>query len=126
MIIKEITLAGKTVNITFCLATEITFKNYTGISVTEFIAESDEAIKQKKIPDVEKSVCLILAAVIPCYEKKGKKAPIQDKDIIYDVTAEEFNTAVAEIVLLYTNYYHIPTGDKKQPTGSEEDGKKNS
>ena len=123
MITKEITLCGKQVTLAYCFATEISYKILSDEDVTDFITEAAVAIQDKKrMPDIRKSIFLVLASMQSYYESKDEQAPITDKQLMYDSTQEELGTALGVVIGLRTNFYHIPKGEPedKQKEGSEE------
>lgn len=123
MITKEITLCGKQVTLAYCFATEISYKILSDEDVTDFIAEAAVAIQDKKrMPDIRKSIFLVLASMQSYYESKDEQATVTDKQLMYDSTSEELGTALGVIIGLRANFYHIPKGEPedKQKEGSEE------
>ena len=123
MITKEITLCGKQVTLAYCFATEISYKILSDEDVTDFITEVAVAIQDKKrMPDIRKSIFLVLASMQSYYESKDEQAPITDKQLMYDSTQEELGTALGVVIGLRTNFYHIPKDepDDKPKESSEE------
>ena len=123
MITKEITLCGKQVTLAYCFATEISYKILSDEDVTDFITEAAVAIQDKKrMPDIRKSIFLVLASMQSYYESKDEQAPITDKQLMYDSTQEELGTALGVVIGLRTNFYHIPKSEPedKPKEGSEE------
>lgn len=123
MITKEITLCGKHVTLAYCYATEISYKILSDEDITDFIIEVATAIQDKnRMPDIRKTIFLVLASMQSYYESKGEKAPITDKQMMYDSMPEELGTALGVVIGLRTNFYHIPKGEPvdKPNEGSEE------
>lgn len=123
MITKEITLCGKQVTLAYCYATEISYKILSDEDITDFIIEVATAIQDKnRMPDIRKTIFLVLASMQSYYESKGEKAPITDKQMMYDSMPEELGTALGVVIGLRTNFYHIPKGEPvdKPNEGSEE------
>ena len=123
MITKEITLCGKQVTLAYCYATEISYKILSDEDITDFIAEAATVIQDKnRMPDIRKSIFLVLASMQSYYESKDEQAPVTDKQLMYDSTSEELGTALGVVIGLRTNFYHIPKGEPedKQKEGSEE------
>ena len=123
MITKEITLCGKQVTLAYCYATEISYKILSDEDITDFIAEAATAIQDKnRMPDIRKSIFIVLASMQSYYESKDEQAPVTDKQLMYDSTSEELGTALGIIIGLRTNFYHIPKGepDDKPKESSEE------
>lgn len=123
MITKEITLCGKQVTLAYCYATEISYKILSDEDITDFIIEASTAIQEKnRMPDIRKTIFLVLASMQSYYESKDEQAPITDKQMMYDSTPEELGTALGVVIGLRTNFYHIPKGEPedKPNEGSEE------
>lgn len=80
---KEITLCGKTVNICYCLATEIAFFKFAGVGVEEFDAKNPEH-----------PVHLILSGIVSWCEANGKQPEVTDHNIIFNADATEFVKAL--------------------------------
>ena len=106
---KEITLCGKTVNICYCLATEIAFNKFTGVSVEEFDAKNPEH-----------SVHLILSGIMSWYEANGKQPEVTDHDIIFNADATEFVQALKDMFELRREWYAIPAGYSTENAATEE------
>ena len=123
---SEITIAGKNVTIGYCYATEIGYKKMTGEDISTFIQDVLVCINSepKRMPDVEKSLFLILAAMTAYYESVKKKSPVKDVDLMNTATPEELGKALGTILNLWTEFYNIPKGEPKDKQATE-GGKKN-
>ena len=122
MTTKEITICGHQVTLAYCYATEIAFKDLTDQDITDFMIEAVPQIQAQKMPDAKKVVLLIVAALMSYYQSKGdegEKTPIEDKDIMYQATADEIGNALGVIIGLRAEFYHIPTGE---PEDKPKDG----
>ena len=119
---KEITIAGKQVTLGYCFATEIAYKNMAGEVIDAIIQESIAWIntKPERKPDIERSIYLVLAAVMAYYKSKGEEAPIKDTDLMNDTTPSELGTAIGTIVNLWYEFYTIPKGE---PEDKPQEGK---
>ena len=123
MIKKEITISGKPVTLAYCYATEIAYKDLAGEDITDFLTEAVPVIQQQRMPDVKKTLFLILSSMMAYYEDDNK-LPVRDKDIMREATPEEIGTALGTIIGLRAQFYHLPTDEPKdKPT---EDKGKNS
>ena len=123
MIKKEITISGKPVTLAYCYATEIAYKDLAGEDITDFLTEAVPVIQQQRMPDVKKTLFLILSSMMAYYEDDDK-LPVRDKDIMREATPEEIGTALGTIIGLRAQFYHLPTDEPKdKPT---EDKGKNS
>ena len=56
---SNITIAGKTVTLGYCYATEIAYKDIAGGDINDFILEVGQAIEAQKMPDIKKTIMLI-------------------------------------------------------------------
>ena len=130
MITKEIQIAGKTVTIGYCYATEIAYKLNADEEITDFLLEAIPIIQQQRMPDAKKVMLLIIASVTSYYEsikKDGEesKAPITDRDIMYDATSDEIGKALGNIITMRAEFYKIPTGEPKDKPKDGDDNPKN-
>ena len=108
---KEITVCGRQVVLAYCFATELAFKNFTGIEIEEFDPSNRDHI-----------IYMILAAIAAYYQKREEDAPIKDTDLMYESKPAEIIEALKEIIQLKAEWYEIPNGDKieEKPADSEE------
>lgn len=101
MIKKEITICGIAVTIGYCFATELAFKQYTGVNIDEMDTTNPEHI-----------IYLILSAILPCYESDGEKSPVKDSDLMYEAKPGELVAALTEVFKLRAEWYQVPKGDE--------------
>jgi hypothetical protein len=113
MIQKEITLCGKQVNLAYCYATEISYKILSDEDIIDFGQEVVEKIQHEQMPDIRKTIYLILASMQSYYESKGETCPITDKELMYECTPQEIGMALGTIIGLRTNFYHVPSDEPK-------------
>lgn len=130
MITKEITIAGKTVTIGYCYATEIAYKLNADEEITDFLLEAIPTIQQQRMPDAKKVMLLIIASITSYYgsiKKDGEesKAPITDRDIMYDATSEEIGKALGDIITMRAEFYKMPTGEPQDKPKDGDDNPKN-
>ena len=106
----------RTVTLGYCYATEIAYKKLSGEDITGIIQETIEAFNAKppRMPDTERSICLILAAAIAYYDSKDEDAPIKDTDLMRDISPIELGTALGAIITLWAQFYHIPVGEPEE------------
>lgn len=117
MITQEITICSKKVTIAYCYATEIGYKLLSDEDVIAFGHEIAEKIQNEQMPDVRKTIYLILAALNAYYDFKGEPCPVTDKELMYECTPQEIGVAIGTILALRQQFYHIPTGEPKdKPT----------
>jgi hypothetical protein len=110
---EEITLAGKSVTLGYCYATEIAYKDLSGEDIAAIIQETIGCINAKpaRMPDTKHSIYLVLAAVMAYYQSKDEEAPIKDTDLMNDATPLELGTALGTIINLWAKFYGIPKGE---------------
>jgi hypothetical protein len=124
MITKEITIAGKQITLAYCYATEIAYKILSEQEITDFMAEASEAIQAEKMPDIRKSMFVILAAVQAYYEANGEEIPITDKELMYESSPEDIGLALGTIIGLRMKFYHTPAGEPEDKDPKKKSGKK--
>ena len=113
MITKEITLCGKQVMLAYCYATEISYKILSDEDIISFGREIAEKIQHEQMPDIRKTIYLILASMQSYYESKGEKSPITDKELMYECTPQEIGQALGTVLGLRGQFYHIPADEPK-------------
>lgn len=126
MITKEVKLCGKPVTLAYCYATEISYKILSDQELTDFMAEAIEKLTNKQMPDIRKTIYLIIASMSSYYESQGDDAPVSDKDLLYNASPVETGNALGEIIVLRSSFYHVPTGEpeEKEPKGKRVSGKR--
>ena len=112
---KEIKIAGKKVKIAYCYATEIAFHDLTGKDFATFLRTSVE--EQNASP--KEIMCSILAGIMAYYQSAEKESPITDKDLMFNASNEEITEAFKEIVVLFTEWYRLPTDEEPKEKGSK-------
>lgn len=113
---KEITIAGKTVTLAYCYATEIAYKEFTGEDISAIIQETIAAANAKpaRMPDTKRSIYLVLAAVMAYYESIKEKAPIKDIDLMIETSPLELGAALGTIITLWADFYRLVPGEPKE------------
>lgn len=115
---EEIRIAGKPVKLGYCYATEIAYKDYTDEEIHVFLSEAFVSItaEQPRMPDIKKTIFLILSAVMACYAALGEEAPVKDVDLMNDTTPEELGKALGAVIRLYNEFYRVaePTPEPKK------------
>lgn len=114
MITKELTICGKQVTLAYCYATEISYKVLTDENIEVFMGEVNVALTNEKMPDVKKSVMLILASMMSYYEFKDENAPITDKELMANITPVELGKAIGTIIGLRSKFYYVPEEEQKE------------
>lgn len=110
---KTINICGKDVTLAYCYGTEISYKLLTEEDINDFVQEVLAALnaEPQRMPDVKKSVLLIIAAAMAYAESQGEKTPIADKDLMYHATPDELGTALGTVIALRVEFYHVPTDE---------------
>lgn len=117
---KEITICGKPVTLAYCYATEIGYKDCSGEDIHTFLTEAIPLIQQQKMPDVKKTLFLIISSMLSYYED-DEKLPVTDKDMMREATPIEITTALGTIIVLRSQFYHVPEGEPKdKPSEGDE------
>lgn len=124
---ETITIAGREVTLAYCYATEIAYKEFTGEDITIYMHEAFLALNEqpKRMPDVKKTIYVVLAAAMAYSNSQNEDAAIKDVDMMTDATPQELGTALGTVLSLYTQFYTLPTGEKADESEGQEDGKKN-
>ena len=120
MITKEIKLCGKQVTLAYNYATEISYKILSDEDIIDFGQEVVEKIQHEQMPDIRKTIFLIIASMQSYYESKGEECPITDKDLMYECTPQEIGMALGIILGLRSQFYHVPSDE---PQDKPADGK---
>ena len=124
MITKEITICGKQVTLAYNYATEISYKILSDEDIIDFGQEIVEKIQQDQMPDIRKTIFLIVASMQSYYESKGEQCPITDKELMYECTPQEIGVALGTIIGLRSQFYHVPS-DEPQDKPEEGNATKN-
>ncbi len=75
------------VALAYCYATEISFKDMSGCDITDFMQEAIESIQQQRMPDIKKTIYLIIAAHMAYTEANGiKDLTVKDIDLMTTAT----------------------------------------
>lgn len=113
MITKEITIGGKPVTLAYCYATEISYKLLSDEDINIFMTEVYECMNDdiQRMPDIRKTIFLILAAISAYYESRGEELPIDDKTLMYECKPEELGTALGVVLGLRGQFYAVPSGE---------------
>lgn len=124
---EKITIAGREVTLAYCYATEIAYKEFTGEDIATYMHEAFVALNEqpKRMPDVKKTIYVVLAAAMAYSNSKDEDASIKDTDMMNDATPQELGTALGTVLSLYTQFYTLPAGEKADESDGQEDGKKN-
>ena len=123
MVTKEITICGKQVTLAYCYATEISYKILSDEDIFDFGQEIAEKIQHEQMPDIRKTILLIIASMQSYYESKGTKTPIEDKELMYDCSPQDIGQALGTIIGLRSQFYHVPSDEPKEKSAEGKDKK---
>lgn len=113
------------VTLAYCYATEIAFKDLSGGDITDFMQEAIENIQQQRMPDIKKTIYLIIAAHMAYTEANGIKEPaIKDLDLMTTATPDEVGTALGIVIGLRAEFYHVPAGEPEDKPDKGNGGRK--
>lgn len=113
---KTITILGKEVTLGYCHATEIGYNLKSDEDVSEFFSHAVACLQDNRMPDIRKTIYMIIAAVNAYSEWKEEQAAITDRELMYEADPVEVGTALGTILQLRADFYHLPTSE---PTGDE-------
>ena len=114
---------GKDVTMAYCYATEISYNILTNDEVNDFVTQAVQAVNEKRTPDTRKSIYLIIASITSYYESINQKAPVTDKQLIYEAAPEEIGTALGTVLSLYMDFYHLSATEAKNAKKEKKGGK---
>jgi cell division protein ZapA (FtsZ GTPase activity inhibitor) len=116
---KTISILGKEVTLGYCHATEIGYNLMSDEDVSEFFSHAVACLQDNTMPDIRKTIYMIIAAVNAYSEWKEEQAAITDRELMYEADPVEIGTALGTILQLRADFYHLPTSE---PTGDESEG----
>ena len=116
---KTITILGKEVTLGYCHATEIGYNLLADEDVSAFFSHAVACLQDNRMPDIRKTICMIIAAVKAYSEWKEVPATITDRELMYEADPVEVGTALGTILQLRADFYHMPTSE---PTGETNEG----
>ena len=123
MITKEITLCSRQVNIGYCYATEIAYKDLTDENIIDYIKEAIECVQQQRDPDTKKTIFAIIACMMAYYQEKGEEVPLKSEDLMYEAQPAEIGMAILAIVNMRAEFYRVPKDEPEDTAPSEKKGK---
>ena len=112
MIENEISIGGVAVKIGYCFATELAFKQYTGVNIEDMDTANPEHI-----------IYFILSAIVAYYEGSGEESPVKDNDLMYKAKPTELVAALTEVFKIRAEWFELPKGEETTASSdsSEED-----
>jgi len=127
MTTKTITIAGKEVTLAYCYATEIGYKLLSDEDINVYMADAMEALKESRMPDIRKTIYVIIAAIKAYIEWQEETPAVTDRDLMYKATPLELGTALGTIIQLRADFYKVPSDEPKdeQPEGKKPTSEKN-
>ena len=123
MITKEITLCSRQVNIGYCYATEIAYKDLTDENIFDYIKEAIDCIKQERDPDPKKTIFAIIACMMAYYNSHDEEAPLKSEDLMNEAKPAEIGMAIITIVNMRAEFYRVPKGEPEDTTPGGKKGK---
>ena len=119
---KIVTINGKQVTLGYCYATEINFSNFTGENASLFIPDATAKLEAMtkggtEMPDIKKCIYIILAAALAASDSKGEECVITDKDLLYTENPSELYEALAQVILLYGEFYKLIPSEQPKKKG---------
>ena len=106
----------------YCYATEISYKILSKEDIIGFSQEIVENIQHEQMPDIQKTIHLILASMMSYYESKSEKCPITDKELMYECTPQEIGMALGTVIALRSEFYYVPSDEPKdKPADGKEE-----
>ena len=116
---KTITIAGKEVTLGYSYATEIGYNSLADESINDFLVETAKRISEKRMPDIKKTIYLIIASVKAYSEWKGETAAITDRELMFEADQVDLDTALGTIISLRAEFYHLPANEPEEETTDE-------
>lgn len=116
----------------YCYATEISYKILSDEDIISFGKEIAEKIQHEQMPDIRKTIYLILASMQSYYDslpagQNGQKPqpPVTDQDLMYHCTPQDLGVALGTILGLRSQFYHLPSDEpeEKEPKGKRKNRK---
>lgn len=114
------------VTLAYCYATEIAYRDLSGEDITDFMQEASIAINgdTPRMPDVEKTICAIIAAIHAYYKSKEEESPVKDTDLMYHCTPQDLALALGTIIGLRAQFYALPAGEPEDKPDNGKVGRK--
>lgn len=143
MIERTVKIAGKDVNLGYCYATEIGYKDMSGEDADVFFREATDWFNDvmrlqqadgeagdapsaesvaKKMPDTKRTIKMIMAAVLAWDEghNNKKKKTFNDSELLFNTTPMELGAAMGALIVMRAEFYHVPEPveeDKQEDNG---------
>lgn len=111
MTTKEITICGTQLTLSYCYAVEIGYKIMADQNIHDFFDEVGKALNEQKMPDIQRTIYLIMASATAYYESRKEKAPITDKQLIYESSPEDLGNALLAIITLRNEFFKVPSDE---------------
>jgi hypothetical protein len=111
MITKEITLLGKQVTLAYSYRAEIKYKELSDEDILVFVQEIIKNIQNEQMPDIKRSIHLIMASINAYY--KGKDEPVTAEELEDELSPNECGVVLGTILGLRSQFYHVPSDEPK-------------
>lgn len=131
---KTITICGKEVTLAYNFATEIAFFDLTDKDFSFFFGAIAAALQGKEANAVNVTAAVvsvspkmrimaILSAIMSYYQSVEQEPPITDRELMENASPEELFTALAAVIQLHNEWYHLPTGESVDKPAKRGKGK---
>jgi len=107
---KKIIIAGQEVGVKYCFATEIGFRDLTGVTVDEF-----------DFRNPSQAAAFVMSAIIAYYQSRSLDAPLDISAIIYDSKPKEIVDALNTIYSLSSEWYAGDSGAREEYNLTDEE-----
>lgn len=108
---KQITIAGMTLAVTFCMATEVAYEDIM-----------DEPFDITKIIGTKKNLSLGIAAILSVESNKEKLKDIEiTSEIMHKATPDEFRAMTDAVGECMLDFFHIPVASVDHETAEQEE-----
>lgn len=116
---KTTTIAGKEVTLGYSYATEIGYNALADESINDFMEEAAKSLSENRMPDIKKTIYLIISAVKAYSEWKREPAAITDRELMFEADPVDVGTALGTIISLRAEFYHLPANEPAEESTDE-------
>lgn len=127
---KTIPLCGKEVTLSYNFAAEIAYFDLTGQDFSTFFVSLATALRDK--PATEENILsailsispklrimAILSCIMSYYQSTDEEPPVTDRALMQDATPEDLMTALATVMQLHNDWYHLPASESSESPSSD-------
>ena len=118
---KNVEIAGKSVTLAYCYATEIIYNDLTNEDINDFFKEVFAPAEGKAQTNPKKLLYAILACAI-AYSQGTTQTDgvLEDKTLMYEAKPSELIEAFKVVVELHNDWYTLPSTEKPEEEGKSE------